>query len=76
MITRGRPVVNVTLVSDGAGPEVSSTTADGSGTTRTAVGPAAAAPAAARPPHAAARQSQLARPHRLRDIPLIDPLPA
>jgi hypothetical protein len=29
---------------------------------------------AARPPQATARQSQLARPQRLRDIPVIDPL--
>jgi hypothetical protein len=75
--------VKVTEVSDGGGPEVSSTTAVASGTMRTAdgstldLGPA-------RPPHpaarlvatAAARQRRLARLQRLRDIPVINPLPA
>ena len=75
-MTRGVPVTNSTVVSDGGGPEVSSTIAAASGTIRAADG-SALVRVAARPPHAAtARQSQLARLQRLPDIPVIDPLPA
>ena len=77
-MTRRSPAVNVTTVSEGGGPDVSSTMASARGIVRVSAAGVLSLPAGERaPPQAAtARQSQLARPHSPRDIPAIDSLVA
>ena len=79
-MTRGSPAVNVTAVSEGGGPVVSSTMASASGIARVAGGRRvlavrgrASARRRRRRPRA---QSQLAGPQSPRDIPVIDSLAA